>query len=333
MARIVGVFQTAHTPFCYRRPEDWNRVRSGRPLRPDVPLDDLESNRRKHARVQQGFAVLRRKLAEARPDVIVIFGDDQLECFDFTNFPAFSIYVGESFEGALPREDARVGGTTEPAPPKKARLRGHPELAVALLTGLMKRGIDPAYCMDMPRPQEGIGHAFLYPAQSLTDLATPIVPVLINCYYAPQPTAARCYQVGRAVREIIEEFPGDLRVAVIGSGGLWHTPQMPGAWLNETFDAELLAFMARGDVRAMAAHFDGYGIPEGDTSQDISVRGRSATGMPALGGPQGGTREICNWIAAAGVVDGTTATIVDCVPIYASPIDAAFAYFNLQIPH
>ena len=216
----------------------------------------------------------------------------------------------------------------EPAPPKKARLKGHPEFAVALLTGLMKRGIDPAYCMDMPKPQEGIGHAFLFPAQSLTDLATPIVPVLINCYYAPQPTAARCYQVGRAVREIVEEHPDGLRVAVIGSGGLWHTPQKPGAWLNEAFDEELLARMARGDVRAMAACFDEYRIPEGDSSQDVSVRGHTVTGMPAFGGPQGGTREICNWIAAAAVADGRKATIVDRVPIYASPIDAAFAYFN-----
>ena len=329
MAKIVGVFQTAHTPFCYRRPEDWNRARSGRQLRPDVPLDDVESNRRKHARVQEGFAVLRRKLADARPDVIVIFGDDQLECFDFSNYPAFSIYVGETFEGALTKEDAPMGGITDSEPAKKVRLKGPPALGIALLTGMMKRGIDPAYCMDMPKPQEGIGHAILFPAQSLTDLATPIVPVLINCYYAPQPTAMRCYQVGRAAREIIEEFPDELRVAVIGSGGLWHTPLKPDAWLNEAFDEELLARMARGDAKGMATYFDEYRIPESDASQKIGVRGRTVTGMPALGGPQGGTREICNWIAAAGVAEGKTATVVDRVPIYASPIDAAFAYFNL----
>jgi hypothetical protein len=329
MAKLVGVFQTAHTPFCYRRPEDWNRARSGRQLRPDVPLDDIESNRRKHVRVQEGFAVLRRKLADARPDVIVIFGDDQLECFDFSNYPAFSIYVGETFEGALTKEDAPMGGITDSEPAKKVRLKGHPGLGIALLTGMMKRGIDPAYSMDMPKPQDGIGHSILRPAQSLTDLNTPIVPVLINCYYAPQPTAMRCYQVGRAAREIIDEFPDGLRVAVIGSGGLWHTPLKPDAWLNEAFDEELLARMARGDIKGMAAHFDEYRIPESYASQKIGVRGRTVTGMPAFGGPQGGTREICNWIAAAAVAEGKTATIVDRVPIYASPIDAAFAYFNL----
>ena len=328
MGQLVGVFQAAHTPFCYRRPEDWNQARSGRELRADVPLDDLEANRRKYARVQEGFAVLQRKLADAGPDVIVVFGDDQLECFDFCNYPAFSVYVGEEFEGTLAGVDTPIGSLPS-APAKRVRLKGHRELGVALLTGLMKRGVDPAFCMDMPKPQEGIGHAIMRPAQSLTDLATPIVPVLINCYYAPQPTAARCYQVGRAVREIIEEFPGDLRIAVVGSGGLWHTPRKKQAWLNEAFDEALLAHMARGDIRAMAACFDEYEVPGGDASQDIGIRGKEVTGMPGFGGPQGGTRETCNWIAAAGVVDGTTATIVDRVPIYASPIDAAFAYFNL----
>ena len=168
MAKLVGVFQTAHTPFCYRRPEDWDRARSGRLLRPDVPLDDLEASRSKYARVQKGFAVLRRRLADARPDVVVIFGDDQLECFDFSNYPAFSIYVGETFEGALTSQDAPIGGIPDAGPPKKVRLKGHPELGIALLTGMMKRGIDPAYSMDMPKPQDGIGHSILRPAQSLT---------------------------------------------------------------------------------------------------------------------------------------------------------------------
>lgn len=329
MAQIVAVLQTSHTPFCYRRPEAWNAVRAGRPLRADVPLDDLEANRLKYARIQEGFAVLKRKLAAAGPDVIVIFGDDQLECFDFSNFPAFSVYVGEAFEGNVVDQDAPIGPELPVRPLQKARLKGHPELAVALLGGLMKHGFDPAFCMDMPKPQEGIGHAILRPVQSLTDLATPIVPVLINCYYAPQPTAGRCYRLGQAVRAIVESFPDGLRVALIGSGGLWHTPGKPGAWLDEAFDDALLAHMVRGDIRAMADHFDGYRVPEGDTSQDISARGRSVTGMPALSGPQGGTREICNWIAAAGAVEGRTATIVDRIPVYASPIDTAFAYFNL----
>ena len=208
MAKLVGVFNTAHTPFCYMPPERWNEVRSSRSLRADVPLDDLETNQKKAERIRHGFATLKQKLSEANPDVLVIFGDDQAECFDFNNFPAFAVYVGAEFEGALAVRDGsfgrpRAAGGEHP-PAARARLQGYPALGVSLLTGLMKHGFDPAFCMDMPKPERGIGHAFLRPAESLTDLKLPVLPVLLNCYYAPQPTAARCYQLGKAVREIIE---------------------------------------------------------------------------------------------------------------------------------
>ena len=107
---------------------------------------------------------------------------------------------------------------------------------------------------------------------------------------------------------------------------MWHRPQKPAAWLNEAFDDALLAHMAKGGIRAMAGHFDDYRIAEGDVSQDIGTRGKDVTGMPAFGGPQGCRRETCNRIAAAGAAEGTAATVVARVPVYASPIDAAFVY-------
>jgi hypothetical protein len=314
MAKLVGIVNTSHSPFCYRAPELWNEVRASRSLRADVPFDDVEGNRAKSRRIQQAFATLRDRLRAAAPDVIVVLGDDQLECFDFANFPSFAVYVGPEYRGKL------FSGEMQ-------RVPGHPEVAVALLSGLMRRGFDPAFSMEMPKPERGIGHAFLRPGESLTDFSIPIVPVLLNCYYAPQPTAMRCYQLGRAVREVIDEYPGDLRVAVVGSGGLWHTPAAPDAYLDEEFDGAMLRHMAAGDARSMAEHFDAYKVPPGDRSQDLGTRGRGVTGMPTASGPQGGTRETCNWIAAAAVAEGKPATIVDYVPLYASPIGAGFAYW------
>jgi hypothetical protein len=180
--------------------------------------------------------------------------------------------------------------------------------------------------MDMPKPERGVGHAILRPAESITDYDIPIVPVLVNCYYAPQPTAQRCYDFGKAIRDIIEADKSDLRVAVVGSGGLWHTPGAKQAYLDEDWDRGFLKYLEAGDARGMAEHFDSYVIPEGDLSQYVGERGRGATGMPGFGGPQGGTREACNWIVAAAVGDGTRNTIVDYVPVYASPIGAAFSY-------
>jgi hypothetical protein len=314
MATLVGVFHMAHSPFCYMPAERWNEVRASRALRADVPFDDTSTNRTKAARIQAAFGTLRATLAATGPDVLVVFGDDQLECFDFGNYPSFAVYVGETFEGTL------AGGST-------AKVIGHPELGVAILSGLMQRGFDPAFSMDMPKPDRGIGHAFLRPAESLTDFTTPMVPVFLNCYYAPQPTAMRCYQLGVAVGEIIAAHPAPLRVAVVGSGGLWHTPRATDAYLDEEFDRAMLGYLTAGDARGMACHFDAYTAPAGDRSQDLGGRGRGVTGMPGPGGPRGGTRETCNWIAAAAVADGQRATVVDYVTVYASPIGAAFAYW------
>jgi hypothetical protein len=314
MATLAGVFNMSHSPFCYMAPEKWNEVRASRSLRADVPLDDVETNRAKAARIAAAFATLKARLEASAPDVLLVFGDDQLECFDFRNYPAFAVYAGDKFQGSLAR-----GGS--------AGVPGHPQLAAALLTGLMRRGFDPAFSLDMPKPDRGIGHAFLRPAESLSDFTLPIVPVFLNCYYAPQPTALRCYQLGAAVREIIAELPGALRVAVVGSGGLWHTPRAKDAYLDEAFDRAILDAMARGDARRMARHFDDYRVPDGDASQLIGAPGPGTTGLPDASGPRGGTRETCNWIAAAAVAEGRPATIVDYVPIYASPIGAAFAHW------
>ena len=315
MATLVGVFNMSHSPFCYMAPERWNDVRTSRSLRGDVPLDDVATNRAKARRVAAAFATLKAHLAAARPDAIVVFGDDQLECFDFRNYPAFAVYAGEKIQGGL------AGGGTAAVP-------GHPALAAALLTGLMRRGFDPAFSLDLPKPERGIGHAFLRPAESLTDFTTPIVPVFLNCYYAPQPTALRCYQLGAAVRQTVEAYPEPLRVAVVGSGGLWHTPRAKDAYLDEAFDRAILTAMTAGDARGMARCFDDYTVPAGDASQEIGAPGPGTTGLPDAGGPRGGTRETCNWIAAAAVAEGSPATLVDYVPIYASPIGAAFAYWR-----
>jgi len=329
MARLVGVLSVAHSPFCYMEPERWNEVRASRSLRADVPRDDLATNRAKAARIQSAFAALRERLSAARPDVLVVFGDDQLERFDFGNFPSFAVYVGAQFDGAL--WAGRVAGVrphgADAARAPMARLSGHPELGTALLAGLMERGFDPAFCMDTEATGTALGHAFVRPAESLTDLTTPIVPVLLNCYYAPQPTGRRCYQLGVAVAEVIAAYPGDLRVAVIGSGGLWHTPRAADAYLDEAFDRAMLAHMEAGDPEAMAKAFDAYVVPPGDRSQDAGPRGPGVTGMPSPGGPQGGTRETCNWIAAAGAAGRRAARVVDYVPVYASPVGAAFAYW------
>jgi Catalytic LigB subunit of aromatic ring-opening dioxygenase len=322
LAKLVGVFNTSHSPFCYSDPGTWAAIRASRPPYDEsVPVDDREANIAKGERVLRAQQILRAKLAEVGPDVIIVFGDDQHEMYDFDNHPAISVYLGVSFSGRSLGPDG-VRQRTDPAP--MARVPGHPALATRILTGLLERGFDPGFMMGVPKPDAGMSHAVMRPISALTNLSIPVVPLLCNGYHPPQLTAGRSYLVGRAIAGIIEEYPGDLRVAVMGSGGLWHTPGQPHSRLDESFDRRGLEFMARGDVQSWAVHFDGYHRDPADPSQQYLAPQFSQ--LPRSGGPQGGTRETCNWIGAAAVADRRPHTVVDYVPVYASPIGLAFAY-------
>ena len=63
------------------------------------------------------------------------------------------------------------------------------------------------------------------------------MPVTINSVLHPLPTAARCYKLGQAIGRAIESFPQDLKVLVLGTGGLSH--QLDGTragFINKDFD-------------------------------------------------------------------------------------------------
>jgi len=336
MATICSAICVSHSPFLYATPEEWGAARLAREaagaFSRDLDVDSDEENRAKHARCMRAFDILRAQLREARPDVLVIFGDDQLEQFTFDNCPAFCIFVGERISGyRISKFFGLPLGGKRPVRPKTSEhwvtLEGHPQLARELTTRLVARRFDMAFSMGAG--DDGIGHAFTRPVESLANgLAVSIVPVYINCYYGPQPTAERCYELGRTMREIVDAWPSDTRVAVIGSGGLWHTPMAPRSFIDRAFDKAILDALERGDARAMASIFDARApdVDPADAEQIAQVSG--GTGMVL--GYGSGTGEIRNWIAASAVVDGTPGTLVDYVDINASPIGAGFAYWTLN---
>lgn len=319
MATLVGVLNTSHA-WIGRPIEEWDAIRAERKMLPSVPSEDEAEKRQKVARIDAAIELLKSKLATMRPDVLVVIGDDQSENFPntFANIPTIAVYVGEQFAGR---------SENSPRDAEHQQVPGHPPLATAILTGLMARRFDPAFCMDLPNPARGIGHAIIHPLGYFTDYSIPTVPVIINALFAPQITAHRANHLGHALREIIDEYPEALRVVVIGSGGLWHTTVHGyNTYLNEEFDQTGLTYLSAGDLKGWAEHFDTYRPAEDDMSQFIGERRRDMTGLPRLAGPQFGTREMMNWIAASSVAEGRPFTIVDYVPIYASPIGTAFAY-------
>jgi len=64
-----------------------------------------------------------------------------------------------------------------------------------------------------------------------------IIPVEINTVQHPLPSLARCLKLGRSIGRAIETYQQDLRVVVIGTGGLSH--QLDGkraGFINKEFD-------------------------------------------------------------------------------------------------
>jgi 3-O-methylgallate 3,4-dioxygenase len=318
MAQLVGILHTSHGPLTYSSPDTWDAYRAKRVLRSDVPAETHEEQIEKANRSKAGIAALNAKLLEMNPDVIVIFGDDQKELYGFNNFPTLSVYTGESFTG--PEIETRG------RPELFHTVPGHPGLAIRILRSFLAEGFDPAFSQTDPNPEKGMCHAVMNPLQAFHNHSIPTVPVLVNAYYPPQITAMRCYQIGRVIRKAIDEYPEEIRVVVIGSGGLWHTPGRPEAFLDEEFDRKCLSYLELGDIREMAEYFDAYRVADDDPSQQMTPDVQGMTGMPPTGGPQFGTRETCNWIGAAAVADGRPNVVVDYIPMYASPIGTAFAY-------
>lgn len=320
MADLAGVIYTSHGPFTTLLPEEWDVRSRGRSFRSDNPFESMEEKRTKADRSQAGLEVLKGVLIRMRPDVLVIIGNDQFENYDFGNYPTTSVFVGEEFTGP----DSTTRGNRQ----AYHHVPGHPALGQAILIGLMERGFDPAFSLSDSNPEKGMCHAIMRPLEFF-GYDVPVVPMLVNTLFPPQITAKRCYALGRALREIIEAFSHPLRIAVIGSGGLWHTPGSEAAYVDETFDQGILNYLEKGDAWGMAEFFDGYQVAVGDPSQRQPPGSGGGTGLPTMSGPQLGTRETCSWIAAAAVVDRQPNHIVDYIPMYTCPIGTSFAYCDL----
>ena len=153
------------------------------------------------------MAELGRGLDETRPDVLLVIGIDHVETFFPGAVPAFAIVTGET-------------ATSEFAGNHYA-LPIHNRLATGLLEGLISEGIDITYTHEAL-----LGHAFATPFEYIHGgRAIPVVPMFVNVYLPPLPTAERCLEVGKAIAAVIAKRPE--RVAVLASGGMSH---YPGTW-------------------------------------------------------------------------------------------------------
>jgi len=275
MAKIVLGLAVSHSPQLSMPAENWPAYAANDTRFPLIfrgkswTWDDLVEARRperldeqitpevfaeKADRISKGVASLKQTLSEVDPDVLVIVGDDHHEMFTEHLMPTFTIYWGETVN-AIPPPDEMIYETVRPA--AWALYCDHSEiyqveagLGRHLIYELNGSGFDVAH-MDSQEEGQSIGHTFITVRTRLSDPdkpMKPIVPVLVNTYFPPNvPTPARCYALGKVLREHIESYPGDMRVVVIATGGLTHFV------VDEEVDRAMLAALSSNDEDAVRA--------------------------------------------------------------------------------
>lgn len=193
MAKIVGGIGTSHVPTI------------------GLAYDKKRQNDPAWAPLFENYKPVAKWLEEQKPDVLLFFYNDHANSFFFDCYPTFAVGVSPSFDMA----DEGAGRRPLPAIP------GHPDLAIHVMESLVNDEFDMAAFQDRPL-DHGCNSplALMWPHEPGWPGA--IVPIAINVLQYPLPTAARCHKLGKAVRRAIESYPDDLKVVVVGTGGLSH---------------------------------------------------------------------------------------------------------------
>lgn len=299
----------SHAAGLFRPPEVWSRhldrVAAG--VLEQFPnakaeRESLEYAQQLHRRIHQSYTIMREKMAEYKPDALIMIGDDQGDMFNTSNNPALAIYTGtEELWGRTAWE------WDKPAPEReKVLLKPHVELSRFLLTGLIKRDFDLANMgkfVPAGKPGVGLSHmaSRIVPLLDPT-MQIPVVCIFINEYFAPMPSAKRCARLGEAIADILKDRPE--RIAICASGGLSHYPgRVNAGFVDEPLDRWVLERIERNDVQALEHlfAFDSHSMRSG----------------------MGETRA---WVSVAAAMN-RPGTVIDYMPVHSAYTGAGFAYW------
>jgi|SRR3954464_112297 aromatic ring-opening dioxygenase catalytic subunit (LigB family) len=276
MASFAGAYAASHGPLIIR---EWARV----------PADEKE-------RMSRAYRELGRRIAAAQTDVLIVIAPDHWSNFFLDNIPTVCLGVGETHDGP-------------PEPWMKdfphRQMPGHPQFAMHVADTALAQGFEPSISHRLK-----LDHGFCIPLWKMDLERLPrIVPLVVNSIEPPLPSLARCYQWGTLLRRAIDSYPDNLRVAVLGTGGLSHSigEKTMGA-IYEEFDRETLRF---------------FGRPERELIQFLDAK---------LATSGNGSEEVRNWLVAHGAAGGRGFELVDYLPVPAVIVGCGFAAWRAQPP-
>ena len=173
------------------------------------------------------YVPVREWLQKLKPDVAIVVYNDHGADFTFDKYPTFALGAADRYGIA----DEGFGTRALPEVP------GDAEFSIHLCESLIAQEFDLTVCQEM-----GVEHGFLVPMNLCfphgpSGWPVRCVPLQVNVVQHPLPTARRCYRLGQALRRAVQSHAGDLKVAILGTGGMSH--QLQGkrfGHMNEAFD-------------------------------------------------------------------------------------------------
>jgi protocatechuate 4,5-dioxygenase beta chain len=223
-----------------------------------------------------GYPPAQAWLADAKPDVAVIFYNDHGLNFFLDKLPTFAVGAAPEYRNA---DEGWGIPTVQP-------FRGDPALSWHLIESLVAEEFDITMCQEML-----VDHAATLPMALLWpgggEWPVRIVPIAMNHVQHPLPSPRRCFHLGQAVGRALDAWDEDVRVVVLGTGGLSH--QLDGeraGFINRPFDLMCMEAIV-GEPEKLAAY----------STLDI-VREAGAQGT-----------ELMAWLAARGALRGRVSRI------------------------
>lgn len=223
-----------------------------------------------------GYEKAKEWIGQVKPDVVICVYNDHATAFDLSLIPTFALGCAAEFQ------PADEGWGARPVPVVK----GHPELAWHIAQSLVLDEFDITIVNDME-----VDHGLTVPLSLMfgkTDAwPCPVIPLAVNVVQFPPPTGNRCFNLGKAIRRAVESFPKDLKVVILGTGGMSHQLQAQRAGLiNADFDNRFLDLLETDPVAATRITHTEF------------LRESGSEGI-----------ELVMWLVARGALDDTVETV------------------------
>ena len=214
MGKIIAGIGTSHVPSIGGA---YDRGKTGTPAW--KPLFDA-------------YVPVREWLKDLKPDIAIMVYNDHGADFFFDKYPTFAVGCADSYG------IADEGFGTRPLPP----IPGDLAFSQHLCRSLVYDEFDITVCQEMR-----VEHGFLVPMHLCFEHGEswPVasVPIAVNVLQHPLPTARRCYKLGQAIRSAVESYQRDVKVAIIGTGGMSH--QLTGSNFGQMHRDNDLDFLDR----------------------------------------------------------------------------------------